>query len=556
MGRKDLKRLRQITVILLENELGFLVDKIKLKKHLPLSHKISSIGSDKFKKNDLGPKRILKVFEEVGGAFLKLGQLLSLRPDLIPEEYSEALKELRDHIPSFSGEEAKQIVEEQLGKPLNQIFKKFDMEPVASASVSQVHHAILKNGKEVAVKVQRPDVSDKFNQDIALMRTIGKLIERKYKTKFFNANEIVGEFERYTHQELDFLNEAKNIQHFYDVFKDNKFIVVPQVYWDYTTSKVIVMEFILGKPLTDTLKSGIKLETKKKLLDNIFKNIFQQIFFDGYFHADPHPGNFLYLQGGKVAMLDFGIVGRLDDKLKERVGLLYMGVVEGNLDRMVNALISLGFAKSGQNYDQLKQDLYVEMRAYHGTSLKMLKASEVLNKLILVARKNNLALPSNVVLFIKSLITLEGLGRELNPDFNLVTKSKPFIEKLKREKFAPEFIKKKIERKVNEFKDVLVDIPEGAKNVKMVLNRMETDSAALGKYVKVMTVEMDKSSNRVSLGFIIGALIIASASLLSNEHFIMFGMSGYSFIGFSLALILIMFLAVSVMREKTYDQII
>ncbi len=545
--KQEIKRLKQISTVLVKHELGFILDKIKAKKYAPLS---SKLNKSNFLPKHIGPKRLVKIFEELGGAFIKLGQLLSVRPDLIPEEYTIALRSLQDHVPEFSCECAKQIIERELGKKPNKLFRKFVPKPIAAASISQVHYAVLRSGEKVAIKIQRPDALEQFSSDIGLMKKLVNIYLKNHKPKLIDPHQIISEFEQYTMKELDFLNEAKNLQNFYQMFENTKDIIIPKVYWEYTTANIVVMEYIEGKPLTDV--SRLKPKTKRDLANKLFDNVVRQVFFKGYFHADPHPGNFLLLKNRKLAMLDFGIVGKIDEVMKDKIGMLYVSMIEGDLDGIVKHILKLGIAGPGCDKDLLKHDLRENLRVYHNTPLSKLNVGEFFSKLISVARRNKLKLPSSFVLLAKSLVTIEGLGKELNPRFNLVQRSKPLVAELKQQKLNPEHIKKKLMQRGMEFKEILDDIPQDARAVKELMHKMEQDVVVLDNNVKVLTGEMDRSSNRLSFGILISALVIASAIMISQPGPQMFGINAFSFFGLSISLVLFLLLSISILREKSH----
>src|SRR3989344_1560988 len=301
---KEVSRLRQIAVVLAEQELFFLVDRLKLKRHLPLNHQPRYLQN----KSDL-PRRLRLAMENLSGAFIKLGQLLSLRADLIPKEYAQEFSRLQDEVKPFKFEKVKEVIEKEFQKSLSEIFIKFDPNPIAAASVGQVHKAMLNNGKIVAVKVQRPGIEKIFEVDIALLYHLAVLLEKHYpELKDYNLVDIVKEFEEYTKNELDYICEARNIDVFHSNFKDDP-IKIPKVYWEYTTRRVLTMEFINGVKITQ-VKSNRRMYVRQ-----IVESYLKQTMEYGIFHADPHPGNIFVMENQRLALLDFGIVGHISGEL-------------------------------------------------------------------------------------------------------------------------------------------------------------------------------------------------------------------------------------------------
>jgi ubiquinone biosynthesis protein len=542
--------MRSILTVLVRNELGYIVDELKLKGILNLRHQVSS---SKFKQSPeaLRPKRVLQVFEELDGTFLKLGQLLALRPDLITQEYCDELRKLQDNTRPFSGKEARKIIEQELKKPIGKIFSVFDETPIASASIGQVHLAALKDGTRVVVKVQKPGIEETFRSDIRLLRKLASLIEKRYHPKLFDPKKIVEEFEKYTEHELSYILEAKNIDKFHQIYKDHEHIQVPAVFWDYTTTKILVMEHISGRRLTEA--EHLTPAKKRMIVTNIVDAALEQVFIHGVFHADPHPGNFILKRNDQLGMLDFGIVGRLDDSMRSNVGRLFTALVNGDTEGISRSMLRLGIAGDGFDMRLFKEEITETLGMYYNVSIKYLNVSEVLTKILNIARKHHLKLPSDFVLLIKAIITLESFARYYDPKFNFIEHSRPFAAKLARQKYNPKYITKQLQDKSERVLDFVEGIPDQSFEMMGRLRRTEKDLKSLDSHVTVLTSELDKSSNRISLGMIVAGLLIASTLLLQYKELTLFGMSAFSFIGFSMTFVMLLFLCISMLRERTAD---
>ncbi|MBI4738534.1 AarF/ABC1/UbiB kinase family protein [Candidatus Woesearchaeota archaeon] len=545
---RDFRRMRQILTVLLQNEFGYLLDELRLKGFINLSHQL---WPKKFKGNTeaLKPKRLLKIFEELNGTFIKLGQLLALRPDLIPTEYCNELRKLQDNTSPFSGKQARQIIETELKRPLRRAFSVFDETPIASASIGQVHLAALKDGTRVVVKVQKPNIEETFRTDIRLLYKLAALIEKRYHPKLFDPRKIVSEFERYTERELHYVQEAKNIERFFAMYKDNPRLQVPKVFWDYTTSKVLVMEHLSGKRLTDL--QHLTPRARKMIVETIVDAMFEQVFEHGFFHADPHPGNFLLKRNGKLAMLDYGIVGRLDESLRIRVNRLFISIMRADTEEIARAMLKLGVAEQGFSVAAFKEEAHEVLGAFYNVPAEQINIADVFDRLICLSRKHSLKLPSDFVLLLKALMTLESVVRVYDPKFNFIRHVRPFANKLARQKLSPTFIAKQLREKTEHVLDFIEDVPEKSSEFLSRWRQTEYDLKTLDNNVVLLTSELDKSSNRISLGMILAGLIIASTMLLPYRDVVLFGMSAFSFVGFSLSFILILILSVSMLREKT-----
>jgi ubiquinone biosynthesis protein len=541
--REEAARLSHIAKVLFDNHLTSVLTRLKLRSRLPVGKRF-----DTHKEHEISPRLVLKVVNELDGSFIKLGQLLSLRPDLIPAEYCSELSRLQDNVPPFSGSDAVKIIEKELKKPIKVLFSEFDEKPVASASMGQVHIARLKDGTKVAVKVQRPNIERTVKIDIKLLYRIAGLAKRRFGTSIINPVEIVREFERYTENELNYLKEAHSIDLFHGNFAGSKKVIIPKVFWNHTTSKVLTMEFIEGRRLTDLSKFG-KYQ-KETLIRKILECEFEQIFVHGLFHADPHPGNFLVKRNGRVALLDFGIVGRLDYVLKENMTDFFIALVRQDVDGLVNAAVRLGVADGSVDMDVIRRDIYDRLSEYYGTSLDKINVSGAMNGIIRLFREHNLRVSPNFILLVKATVTLESVAQMLDPKLNFVETAKPFVEKLAKDRLSPKRIAMRARRKVEAVMEFAGSIPGKANALISDIHDTSRDLKRIDRDISMLTVEMDRSSNRITLGFLAGTLFIASTILLPFQKTEVLGIPPLSFAGYVLALIITVSIFISILKEK------
>jgi len=502
---RDATRFKEILDTLLKHEMGYFIEKLNLKRRLSFRKRVFG----KFEQKNTNPERMRLVLEELGATFVKLGQLLSLRPDLIPKEYCDEFRKLQDSVPPFPSSEAKKIIEQELGKPIDKLFKNIEMTPIASASVSQVYIAQLQNGKKVAVKVQRPGIKKIFETDIDILYHLAYLSKKKLSSDIVDPVMIVKEFERYTRHELDFIHEARNIEKFYQEFKKSKNMVIPKVYWELTTSKVLVMDFIKGTKLSEA-DHHAKIN-RSRVARNIVNSMFDQIFEKGYFHADPHQGNIIVLPNNKIAFIDFGIVGEIDYNLRNSIIGLCFAIVNKDLKGISKGLYETGFMKDESKLPLLERDIQETLGPYYYTSLKQLKFSEVLNKILDVSRRNDVKLPSDFALLIKSLVTLEGVAYDLDPKYKIVEEMKPKIKKMMLNRLSTKSMYNDALVVGNDYAKLMKNLP---KNITRVLDRVSEGNLKIDIQdtdIHKLTIEMDRSSNRITYGLIIAALVVASA---------------------------------------------
>ncbi|MEA3378592.1 MAG: AarF/ABC1/UbiB kinase family protein [Nanoarchaeota archaeon] len=509
---RNLQRLRQITNALVKAEMGHVVERLKLKMHFSKKYKIHS---KVFKKSSL-PRRLREAFENLGGAFVKLGQLLSLRYDLLPVEYCDEFSKLQDDVKPFPYSSAKRAIEKELKQPLKKIFKEFDKEPIAAASVGQVYRARLLNGKEVAVKVQRPKIEEVFETDIRLLYHLAGLVLKHYpEVKDYDPVGIIQEFEKYTSKELDYTLEGKNIETFYNNFKDDPKIEIPRVYWKYTKKTVLVMSFVHGTKI-NLVRQFSKLKSSRRVVvKNVIEAVTKQILVYKVFHADPHPGNIFLISNNKIAFLDFGIVGRITEEMLIQIENLVIGSVNHDPDLIVRAFVESGSVVDDVDISAFKSDLVDALGDYYNTSLQQINFAGFFLTIFNLARKYKIKVPLNYTLLGKSFITLEGFSAKYYPEFNFVEFMKPKVEALLKKRFGPHYVFNAFKKTAEDFKDMVKNIPSDVNTfIKAIKHGTKINIDIDNKDLRKFTAEMDKSSNRLTIGLIIAALIVAAALLM------------------------------------------
>jgi ubiquinone biosynthesis protein len=458
------------------------------------------------------------ILEDLGGIFVKLGQFMSMRPDLVPREYCEAFSKLQDHVEPFSYEEVQHIISSELKKPLNSIFKEFSKVPVAAASIAQVHKARLKSGQVVAVKVMRPGVLATFETDLEIMGYFARVMKHKLNPKIFDPEEIFEEFRRYTENELDYKKEALNLKTFAQNMKGQG-IIVPKAFDSLTTRRVLVMDYIEGVPLSKAMHSpgSYRNFDRKAFCKKLTRAFLHQVFIDGVFHADPHPGNIFVTGKGMdgIALLDFGIVGRIDPELKEKLTVLLIAIVEKDVDGMANALVSMNLMNGEVDMQRLREDIIYDLGEYYDAPIDKMDLAGLIFKVIDVCKHNHIKIPRDFVLLAKCLATLKELCSELDPSFNIIQETRPFAKGIANEKKNPVNIFKSIMGQSKRFYAFAKDVPLQTRKFYGVLDKADVALDSINRDLSVLTREVRREAVRLVLAVIISALII-SASITAS----------------------------------------
>lgn len=405
-------------------------------------------------------QRLREALEELGPIFVKFGQVLSTRPDLLPEDIALELTRLQDRVPPFPGDEAVQVIEQSFGKQLDELFSEFDRTPVASASVAQVHFAKLKNGSEVAVKVIRPGIEKIIKRDLELIYVIARLAQRySRQARRLRPVEVVDEFARTLHDELDLRREAANASQLKSNFTGSNLLYVPEVYWDFTRRDVMVMERIAGIPISDVAalnKAGVDLE---KLSNNGVEIFFTQAFRDGFFHADMHPGNIFVTPDGQYRAVDFGIMGSLGDADKRYLAENFVAFFNRDYRAVADAHLRAGWVPPETRPEDFEAAIRAVCEPIFAKPIKEISFGRLLMHLFQTARRYNMEVQPQLVLLQKTLFQIEGLGRQLYPDLDLWVTAKPYLENWMSEQLGPRALLKTLKKELPKWWQIAPELP-------------------------------------------------------------------------------------------------
>lgn len=469
------------------------------------------------------PGMIRLAMERLGPSFVKLGQLLSTRDDLLPPEYIGEFKKLQDQIPPLPLETIAGVLERELDRPLDQIFKTFNPEAIAAASVAQVHEAWLFSGERVAVKVIRPDIAPIIRKDIRLMYYISEKMEKWLEMgRILGAVNLVKEFERTIFNELDMYIEAGNIEKFAANFKNTPTMHICRVYREFTTRSVLVMEFIGGFKVDQVAAMKAHGIDPKEIARIGLHSFSRQLMEFGFFHADPHPGNTIVMFDGRVSIIDFGLVSYVDDELMEQLADLCLGFADRDFDLVVRALQAMGFHKTkGVNLKEFRSDLKDVSEPFYGRSLTTISVKEIYDKVMALVRKHRITIPRKVLLILKTIVQNEAIGKKLGSNTSILKIARPYAEKVFQERISPKRLLKEMGNEAKIAAGYLQSMPKSLDKI------LETASEGNFSIKVIHTAEsklhqtLEKGLNRVIVGIIVAASTIAASLILNSSRTVM-----------------------------------
>lgn len=509
---RNFKRYRQILAILFKYGFGEVFATLNLNQYLEASLKMLLKREQEEIQKLSRAEKVRKILEELGPTFIKFGQILSSRPDLIPMDYIQELEKLQDNVPPFPYEDAVRIIEEELGNPPEQLFKSFNKEVLAAASIGQVHEAVLKDGSAVVVKVQRPNMEKIIEADLEIMLHLATILEQHLEEfDIHRPTRIIDIFARSIEKEINYYTEAGNIQRFSKQFAGEKTIYIPKVYREFSTKRVLTMEKIIGIKASDikTLqKEGYDLQEIVKRGAALYM---QQIFVHGFFHADPHAGNIFILPNNVIGFLDFGMMGRITARQRADFAELIIRIVRKDPKKIVDATLKLTYYDQEPDREELEEDLAQFVDEYLYLTLKQLEVGKLLQKLLEITVQHKLSLRPNFFLLIKSAGTIEGWGMMLDPNFEMIEHAKPFFEKYQLSRLNPKRIAAELYDSGEDFFYLLREIPGDLRDILKLAKqgriKIEFEHHGLGS----MITTLDRISNRISFAIVLAAQIVGSA---------------------------------------------
>ncbi|UZR92829.1 ABC1 kinase family protein [Chondrinema litorale] len=552
---KKSNRIREVIQVLVRYGFEDIVTTTALKRFIPTQNKVNWIRAEKSIFELTRWERIRMVIEELGPTFVKLAQMISNRPELLPTPLVEEFQKLQDKVPPFEGKIAREIIAATTGKTISETFSYFDEVPIGSASIGQVHRARLLTGEDVVVKIQRPKIKTKILTDLALMKDLIKILENYFKKNgILNPLEIAETFEKSMHNELDYSIEANNIINFRKMYENEDSFYVPEVYKSLSNKKILVIEFIGGCKITDVEQLKLWGLEPEKIAEKGLDIYLKQIFEFGYFHADPHPGNVLIKPDGTVVLIDFGMTGKLTKQNKYAFAGVFIGLAQQDAKGMAINLRRLaidGEIEEMRSFENDLNELIEDMIVFPNEEDGMTELTFRLQKIIY---KYQLKVPGDVFLILRALAILEGIGLMLHPNFQTLEFIKPYGKKLVKEQYSTKNLSLDLYYTLTQISSLFYVVPSEIRTIIRKLRKGDMNvNIELSGFDHLSKI-IDVSANKISTALIIAALVIGSSLSVnmpynSNNVYIL-GMPLISFIGFNLALFLSIYLLLYMLRKR------
>ncbi len=497
-------------------------------------------------------RHLREMLDELGPTFVKFGQLLSTRPDVVPPDIIAELRGLQDDVRPFPYAEVERVVREDLGQPIERLFLEFDETPLAAASIGQVHRALLPNGRDVVVKVQRPNAPRQVEADLALMYQAARLAKERVRAlDFIDTNEIVDEFARSIRQELDYRHEARNADTFHHDFAGHPHVAVPRVYWTYTKSRILTLEYLEGIQLADVDVDSWTLEQRRRLAYIVAETWMTMIFRNGFFHADPHPANILVLSPERIGLVDFGLAGKLTDQDMSRLTRLFIDAANENIEALPKRLAALGVVYDKQREDEFVSHLHEFYAKYYGASLQEIDPMQIIREAFSLIYSMNLRLPTRFVLLDKALATIGSVGVDLYPDFNVFEVAKPYARSLMLQRFTARSVLGRVQRDGWDYATMLAELPYQIHDTLEQVRDGQIEVGFVHKGLDDFLHRLDAVMNRLVIALIVTGGLIGSSLIgifaTSGPHVL--GVHVLSVFGFVLSGILGIWLLWGVIRS-------
>lgn len=510
-------RYRQIADALGRHGLGYLTGTLGLDRFIPFHRGL--LGHAPRPEPYTRPEHVRLAIEDLGATFIKLGQILSSRPDLMSPDYLVELAKLQDHAPPVPTDQVREVLTAELGRPPEEVFARFEAVPLAAASIGQVHGATLADGTEVVVKVRRPGVVELIDEDLEILQNLAATASRRWAgARNYDLVGLAQEFASGLRAELDYIREGRNAERFAASFAGDPTVHIPRVYWETTTSRVLTLERIRGFKITDRAELDAAGIDRPELARRAARIILKMIFDDGFFHADPHAGNFFIEPGNRIALIDFGLVGTVEEQTREQLARVLLALNSRESERLVDTLLDFGVARGRVDRGALRRDLDHLLSRVYTQSIGEIALGPVLGETLAIVRRHHLQLPATLALLLKTAIMEEGLGAQLDPDFRLTEVLAPYAQRLVMRQYSPFVWARRLGQSGLEAAQLGVELPLQLRRLLGDLERGGLEVSARLTDFEPLVHRLEHLANRLVLGVLAAAFVNGLAILLSAYH--------------------------------------
>ena len=550
---RSLGRLSEIAQVMVRHGFGYFLEAHKLTDLLPGRSAEARLAESEMTVGSTRGQHLRELLDELGPTFVKFGQLLSTRPDVVPPDVIAELRGLQDDVRPFPFEQAERVIEEDLGNSIERLFLEFEHEPVAAASIGQVHRAVLPNGRQVAVKVQRPGAPRQIEADLTLLYQAARLVKERVRAlDFIDARALIDEFARQIRQELDYRLEARNAQTFHRNFASNPHVRVPKVYWQYTRARVLTLEWLDGTHVRDVDVTPLTLDERRDLAYLIAETWMTMIFRHGFFHGDPHPANILVLEeAGSIGLVDFGAVGKLTDDDMSKLTRLFIDAAAENVDVLPRRLADLGVRYPKERDEEFLAEIREIYYRYYGASLAEIDPIQVIREAFQLIYTMNLRLPTRYLLLDRAIATLGSVGIELYPDFNVFEVARPYARDLLLDRFTPQRVARRARRDAIAYAQIFREAPFQWHDLMEQVRDGQVEVGFVHKGLDNFLEQTQRVFNRLVVALIVVGGLIGSSLIgvfaTGGPHVL--GVNVVSVIGFVLSTVLGMWLLWGVIRS-------
>jgi ubiquinone biosynthesis protein len=547
---RKIGRLSEIAQVAVRHGFGYFFERHRLTDLLPWTARgerdaVDAVGSER-------GRHLREMLDELGPTFVKFGQLLSTRPDVVPPDIVAELRGLQDDVRPFPFSQARAVVEAELGLTLEQAFLRFEETPIAAASIGQVHRATLPNGAEVVVKVQRPNAPGQVESDLALLYQAARMIKERVRAlDFIDAHELVDEFARNIRQELDYKLEARHADTFRRNFAGSELVAVPKVYWDYSGARLLTLEYLDGIQLADLDLETTPLQARRELAYRATETWMEMIFRHGFFHGDPHPANVLVLEGGRIGLVDFGLVGKLTEDDMAKLTALFVDAATENVDALPRRLSELGVRYPKEREEEFRTELRDLFYRYYGSSLSEIDPIQVIREAFGLIYSMNLRLPTRWVLLDKAIATLGAVGVDLYPEFNVFEVARPYARELMLERFSPRRLAFRAQRQGRELYGIARELPYQLHDVLEEVRDGQMEIGFVHKGLDEFMHRIDVVFNRLVIALVVAGGLLGSSliGIFATDGPQILGIHVLSVLGFVLSGLLGAWLLLGVLRS-------